>query len=295
MDEDLYTVTQALGKYYNNSQKSKYISKLHPFLYASKSAYEGSMDRYIKEECKLSITKKEFYNFVYKENRRTFAVFIKSIMPYSISLLFQAFVVTRKESVYLVEKKQYVTDYYPDFSISEIIYGQNITIPKNKKWQNVTGIPLNISDMFLALFASGASDNPQNKFDIEGIKITFDVLTIYQILTNRGSCVKIIQNYAKKMTLDIFNNYIELLNEIGSISSLNLYLQTNAFILGIDESLYFKLLPKFEYDSYNMSKTVLENYIADTLEQRLNLIDIIREIILSIDEQYVIDLEGVQN
>jgi hypothetical protein len=59
MDEDLYTITQALGKYYNNSQDSEYISELHPFLYASKSVYEGSRDRYIKEECKLSITEKK--------------------------------------------------------------------------------------------------------------------------------------------------------------------------------------------------------------------------------------------
>jgi hypothetical protein len=159
-----------------------------------------------------------------------------------------------------------------------------VIVPKNDEWKNVLGVTLNRSDMFLALFSTGGAGHPDNKYDIPGYTITFDVVTIYQILSNRGSCVKIIKIYAKKMTLDIFNNYVELLNEPGSISALNLYLRTNAFILGIDESLYFKLLPKFEYDSDEMSKTVLENYIADTLGQRLNLIDIIRESILLMDE-----------
>jgi hypothetical protein len=285
MDEDLYTITQALGKYYNNNLDSRYVSPLHPLLYTSKSNYEASQDRYAKEECKLDISKQEFYNFVKRGNLRKFAVFVKGFMPVGISLSFQAFVVTQKEFLYLVKKKHLVTYYKPNLLIEQIMtFPPEVKIPMNYNWQDVSGIPLKISDMFLSLFATGAAEDPDNKYDISGFTISFDVVTIYQILTDRGSCVSIIKNYAKKLTLEIFDNYIKLLNEPGSIYALNLYLQTNALILGIDESLYFTLLTELDYSSYSMSETVLQNYITDTLEQRLNLINIIRETILSLDK-----------
>jgi hypothetical protein len=243
------------------------------------------MDRYAEEECKLAITKREFYDFVNKGNAQKFAVFIKGFMPYQSSLLFQAFVVTQKQILYLVEKKHMVTYYSPDLSIEEMkSVSSEVTIPKQNEWSDVSGIPLNKSDMFLALFATGNAGYPENKFDNPDFIISFDVMTIYQILTNRGSCVKIIKNYAKNITLAIFNDYITLLNKPSSVHALNLYLQTNAFILGIDESLYFTLLTNFNYISVKMSQTVLQNYIDHTLEQRLNLINIIRETILSLDE-----------
>jgi hypothetical protein len=284
MDQDVYTITQALGKYYDNDSDSKYVSPIHPFLYTSKGIYEASQDRYAKEECKLNISMREFYNFVKKGNMQKFAVFVKGYMPYQISLSFQAFVVTQKQFLYFVEKKHRVTSYRDNLSIDQITTMPSaVEITKNNTWKDVSGIALNMGEMFSALFETGAAEEPENKFDISGFTISFDVITIYKILTDRGSCVSIIKNYAKKLTLEIFDNYIKLLNEPGSIYALNLYLQTNAFILGINESLYFTLLTELDYSSYEENDTVLQNYIDHTLEQRLNLIDIIRESILSIN------------
>jgi hypothetical protein len=85
------------------------------------------------------------------------------------------------------------------------------------------------------------------------------------------------------MTLEMFDYYLTVLDNPSMIHTLNFYLQTNAYILGIDESFYSTLLIKFEYFSDEMRETVLQDYIDKTFDQTLNLIAMIRESILSLD------------
>jgi hypothetical protein len=58
MDEDFYTITQALGKYHDNDFLLSALLALHPVLYVSTSTYKGSMDRYKRGECTFPTSKK---------------------------------------------------------------------------------------------------------------------------------------------------------------------------------------------------------------------------------------------
>jgi hypothetical protein len=287
METDLYTVTQALGKYQNDESYTGTVPPLHPLLYVSKSAYKGSMDRYSREECIFHISKNEFYNFINNLSPQNFAIFITDNTT-SDSIRFQTFLVMQqRSSKYLVKKEELITYYKKDLSIrlmTKTLDSNKVTIPsRNYYWQDVTGTALSKRDMISAVFKRKNFLFVEDKFDNQGFEITCDVVTIYDIFTNRGACVDAIKNYAKKMTLEIFENDVTRLNEPSLIPSLNLYLKTNAFLLGIDESHYPSLLPDFYYFVEEMSEMVLQDYIDNTLKDRLYLIDMIRQNILLMD------------
>jgi hypothetical protein len=282
--DDFYTITQALGKYNDNDSRSNHLPSLHPLLYASKSAYKGSKDRYSGEECRFPISKKEFENFVIEHNPQQFAIFVKQKIESQNAIKFDSLIITKKHTdAYLVKNNVAKSFYNKDLSVNQMGTMENypVTLFKNGKLREVSGV-LDKKDVF-AIFTTATPWLQVSKFYSPDTEISFDIVTIYEILTNRASCTTIIKNYAKEMTLEIFNNYLTLLDQPTSIHALNIYLKTNAYILGIDESFYSTLLINLDYVSYYMRETVLKNYIDNTFDQRLNLISMIRESILSQD------------
>jgi hypothetical protein len=283
MDENFYTITQVLGKYYDSDFSSHSLPLLHPLLYASRSTYKGSMDRYSKEECSFPISKKEFEKFVIENDPVQFAVFIEEKDFLVNRVRFEAFTIIKKyHDAYLVEAKVARIFYNNDLSLNQMNISANYPLRLRGNLQEGSNL-LDKKEVFLSILTHVSSRSQISKFYSPNTEISFDVVTIYEILTNRGSCTTITKNYAKKMTLDIFNRYMALLDRPDSVHAVNLYLQTNAYILGIDESFYSTLLTFINYMPDEMHESVLEDYINKTFDQRLNLIDMIRKTILSLD------------
>jgi hypothetical protein len=72
-----------------------------------------------------------------------------------------------------------------------------VQIFKNNELLYVSGL-LDKREIFLAIFYEVSALGPLNKIHLPNMEISFDIVTIYQILTNRGSCANVIKNYAKK-------------------------------------------------------------------------------------------------
>lgn len=103
-------------------------------------------------------------------------------------------------------------------------------------------------------------------------------MTLYKILNNRKSCVRIIKEYAKNVVLDEFEYTIEKFS--NAIHQLNVYLYYNAKCLNMNnEYINFRkkiiLAPETQIN--------FSQYINDTLEERGQLIQIIRESIMNMD------------
>ena len=67
-------------------------------------------------------------------------------------------------------------------------------------------------------------------------KILYDLITIYNILCRRISCLKVNQSFAKKATIDLFNKLYESTvkeNNISSLSYFLVFLMGNAHIMDI--------------------------------------------------------------
>ena len=80
MNHDMYTISQVLGSHYP-VQNNK-LSELHNLLYVNKDSYQGSLDRYQKEECQLPISKQEFINYFTHPFNHKMGVFIFDYSDY---------------------------------------------------------------------------------------------------------------------------------------------------------------------------------------------------------------------
>jgi hypothetical protein len=290
--DDLTTVTQVLGKYYQDGNPASYsLSPLHPLVYVNKSTHEGSKYRQIEEECNLFISKTEFRKYLLTYPTRNVGVFLEyTFYTYGKrSDRMEVLVIIPQGKFFHVPKmltahtlysgnsqdvlfqhgpyKKEAEYYKPEYRYSEYV---KVTVDQ----------PLTIDNVFLILTDPINSSDPDIFSSKSKYKISFDVLTLYEILTNRGSCVDIIKDYAKKITLKIFDDYVRRLNNVDKIHKLNLYLRINANLLGIDESFYSSLFAQLNYELGVDDKSVVTDYAMATLEQRLNLINLIRDNIL---------------
>ena len=116
---------------------------------------------------------------------------------------------------------------------------------------------------------------PNDPFTHPNFTITFDVITMYEILTFRGSCVQLIKDYSKRVVLEKFNEYVNKFLYKNAITYLNLYLYYNAEALNIADK-YQLLIEEFLSEERD-----LQDYIIDTQELRDELINIIREYIIN--------------
>jgi hypothetical protein len=101
--------------------------------------------------------------------------------------------------------------------------------------------------------------------------LTFDVKTVCNILTSRGKCPDIIKNYAKNLTLKMFDNWIAKLSYNQALTLINLYLFGTANALGIERN-YYDLASATCY----MDPQQTHKYTRDTEQLRNELINAIR-------------------
>jgi hypothetical protein len=228
-----------VGKYYIDEHlTSDDMPLLHPFLYASKSTYEGSKGRYVEEECRLPISKIEFEKYLFSYPNRKVTVFSDyrlsggGLRLEAITLILQGNF--RRYSVESISAENFAGRY--EISVQRAPVEMRLRIPDIRGSRYVyPGESMSVHQIF-SILTAGTPQGTRGITLSPSSKISFDVLTIYEILTNRGSCINIIKRYARNMTLNIFNDYVLRFNKIETIHMLNLYLASNASVLGLDES-----------------------------------------------------------
>jgi hypothetical protein len=270
MDPDLYTITQALGEYHDsNARHNKKLPPLHNLLYASKSAYEGSLDRYKKEECARSIKQHEFKNYLASNPNHKVGIFmmndnyIDKANKASVIILSyignnQYFVEWKVISAYFVENElervRIVNNPKYNFGFADF--------PKEKMYLDEL-----LNMLFITLSIRG---NGVNIYENTGYYIRFDVLTTYNIFTNRSSCVKLIKDYSKDLVLGMIDDDLRKLVVEDKIHALNLYLYMNARIFDIEKN----------YPGINIVTDMeitdnIEQYISETEDERHDIFDAI--------------------
>jgi hypothetical protein len=115
MNSDLYTISQTLGQYSNRNNISE-LSPLHNLLYANKSTYLGSMDRYRQEECQIPVTKYELSKYLDSPyNAVTVFIFDESYENNSPKSQLSEFIITQTDHVY-ISNNFVATIYYGEYA-----------------------------------------------------------------------------------------------------------------------------------------------------------------------------------
>jgi hypothetical protein len=276
MNEDWYTITQTLGKYYNNDNEinDNKLPSLHNLMYASKHIHAASLDRYKKEECNMHITINEIKKYLKSKPDHKVGLLVvhQFIVPSHIVEAHGIALTHLSDDIYFMEVKMSNTYYDKD----ENMIGMNTLDPLYKSnFRNVCEEKLlrhdtaNVEKLVDLLFVQNVSTINS---DIVEQNVLLDVLTIYNILTNRATCVRLIKNYAKNITLSIFSNFVRSFVAANNIPTLNLYLYINAEALGINMCNYQPLLAsRFFLSSFGQSD-MIDCYISETETERINLI-----------------------
>jgi hypothetical protein len=231
----VYTFSQILNQYYPEEEGR--LQTLRSLCFVSKSAYEGGADRFKKEECTYSIRKKEFFNYFNNKLFHKVAVFI-----YSDSATFSNMKIIFID--YHSYYKYYVEGFYKEENSLKRLH------------ETISKEIYNKNDIF-KLVQDQTNYHPKhlNYFGSRHVKITFDLLTLYDILNKRGQCVKIIKGYVRNFILRTFEDFIR---DFGShpknIPILNFYLYYNANVLNINQC-YTALLESYSNLQLCIDKT----------------------------------------
>jgi hypothetical protein len=275
MEPDLYTITQALGKYSGDSHYSdvNYRNKLpplHNLLYTSKSTRQGSIDRYKKEECTMSIKQDEFKYYLISNPTHKVGIF-KIMKAFDNTDIASIIILSYMgDNRYFVEWKRIYTTFDENEVDSVIIYDTPKLafgfLKQNMDLEDLLGY------LFKALV--DISGNRVDIYEDPRYYIRFDVLTTYNILTSRSSCVKLVKEYAKEFVLDMINDDIRKLVVKDNIPALNLYLYMNANIFNIDKNYYPRIAVLDDVDIYG--DVEIEQYISETEDERNAIFDIVK-------------------
>jgi hypothetical protein len=265
---DLYTITQALGKYYGHDAYYRdELPPLHNLLYTSKSTRQGSLDRYKKEECTMSIKQNEFKNYLVSKPNHKVGVFIMKnewrdiINTASIIILSHI-----GDDNYFVEWKEIYTIIFDNE-----VYEVQIRNTPEFGFGDFLKETMHLDDLMNNLFITRSIEGTViDIYDHPDYHIRFDFLTTYNILTNRSSCVKLIKQYAKDTVLGMIDADIRKLVVDDKIPALNLYLYMNARILDINKN-----YPRTNIVANRDIKDNLEEYLSETEYERYAILDII--------------------
>ena len=270
MNKNMYTISQVLGSHYPTGGK---LSDLHNLLYTSKHAYQGSLYRYSQEECQLPISKQEFMNYFKIKPQHKITIFISDFQLKFYSVKMQSVLITSygSDSYGIIKYSTlYAGSLYPYQTHDIALHGWDKTHYRLNELWDVLFNKLTLERINNVLVSLDPFTHPD-------YTITFDVVTMYEILTKRGSCVQLIKNYAKNIVLSTFDEYVNVLSRDNAIPLLNVYLYNNAEVFGIAKD-YQPLIQK--YASYLSD---LQTYIANTQSLRDELIKIIREAIINMN------------
>jgi hypothetical protein len=209
-----YTLSQALGKYYQDDPNEE--PTLHNLSYLNKFWREGDQDRYIRQECTLPVTRVEFLRWFEKSNQRRISVFVYVTQPYP------HLDVTIGE----LDLGEYIFKMYTGFKRTDF-EGVMYIRPSRKTMNYTKEASFDMLHKALLTVDDGWYGDPK---DI----VTFDVVTLYSILSARGNCPQMIKNYARNLVLKIFDNFVDKFETV-SFQLLRVYIFGNAFALNIDE------------------------------------------------------------
>jgi hypothetical protein len=234
---NLYSISEAFSKYHELSSQ---------WLQLGHSPYQTN----IQSACELKISRNEFINYLENNSPKYFYIFKTCNSDFKESLNLSIITHEYNPNMQLYKIIAYETDFNRKYEVSEKLLNDgsvyrnihifNNLIPKSlliKNYQQEDTIYLPKPYSML----------PYN-FRDSNCKIIFDVYTTYQILTNRESCVNIIKDYAKQITLQQFNEMIDKLHNTN-YASYTLYLQLNARVLDIDT--YNKTGDQIEFEIQN--------------------------------------------
>ncbi len=266
---NIYTISQVLGSHYNT--ESNKLSDLHNLFYTSTDAYTAGLERYRKEECQFPISKQEFMNYLRSHIEGEVAVIITHYNNEVLNMNF-SFIGKIENDIIESDTKNHDELYYLDKYVgtTDMYFIAPAVSVGDKHIYKIDEIFENIFNKMIYGFRNGIRTS-LDPFACSECDVTFDVLTMYEILTNRGSCIRLINDYAKKIVLTTFNKYTNILSNNNSILMLNFYLYSNAQILGIADN--YKLLEDIPDDMD------FDTYFIETQEPRKNLIKNIEEII----------------
>jgi hypothetical protein len=261
-----------VGKYYDDAYYRDKLPLLHNLLYTSKSTRQGSFDRYKKEECTMSIKKHEFKYYLISKPNHKVGIFIMEKRHHNTDEALMMILSHVRDNQYFVEWKTIITTI-----IENEVYSFRIqNMPKhNFGFDYFPRQNMHLEDLLASLFKIR---NPQqgtttDMYDNDRYYIRFDVLTTYNILTNRSSCVELVKQYAKNLVSDMVNDDLRKLVFEDNIPAVNLYLYMNASILGIDKNYYPKI--SAQDNAYIYLEHDIQKYISKTEDERRAILDII--------------------
>ena len=128
----------------------------------------------------------------------------------------------------------------------------------------------------------------KNKLDeyekFKNAYLFMDPLTTYEILLKRNICIELDTDYARRQTIYLHNNIINVLNQnLKMIPSLNIYLDTVGQIFEDGGRILFLNDNNIKPDNF---EEVLKSYSKDTKENREYLINYIENQLENIEEFY---------
>jgi hypothetical protein len=219
MDPDQsYTLSQVLGKYYHDESAEP---TLHNLTYLNRMWNIGDQERYMIQECTISVTRKEFLKWFEKSNPFRMAVFVYNPFDEEHPRLD----VTTAE-LHFSDYKFKMYSGYTNYRVLAvpIVYhspekGEKVFYTKEESVIMFQTALLTVDELWYG--------DP-----IKNI-VTFDVATLYSILTARGKCTQIIKDYAKTFLLKLFADFVDKF-QTPLFSYLRLYIYGNAFVLNID-------------------------------------------------------------
>jgi hypothetical protein len=262
MESDLYTISQALGRYAYNSDSTE-MPPLHNLLYTSKSAYLGSMDRYRNQECQTLVTTREFIKYL-DQRFDYLSVFKFSEKHANIRQ------VELQQSTIMKTQQSYMSD--------DLVATSAFSKTAAHLW-------------IVEVYRDEKREQSLQKnqlielLKLDSMNVTYDVFTLYNILTQRSKCVEIIKNYARDMVMNIFNYYVNRYYHDETIVILNLYLYGNAIALKLTDMIQHSRTSRYKNlaSQFSTFESDIEKYITSTQPNRDELINVIRKLIMDMD------------
>jgi hypothetical protein len=240
--------------------------------YTSKLAYEKSKLSVLDVQCQRPISRKEILNFIENDGQNASAVFSTS----SVDTAYEEYStlvgqLTNSDNLYVARRG--VKREYGDESVTS--YFTNIYQTENPGYPPIKYL---------------LEETPNSIF-IKTDAIFTDPFTAHKILSKRYICVDLNKNYPKTQTLRQFDDVINTYSWVTQIPFLNTYLVASATVMeiennGIDTYELEIMVDDYhnEDDAYEHYIDILEEYSEDTKDERLNLIQKIKNKILTLTD-----------
>jgi hypothetical protein len=242
IDIDLYNITELLGEtcQLNKNEKCLDLPLLHNLIYVNKSTYKGSINRYMREESNMPIKECEVISYL-KTKPDRMSMFI--IKPSCRSIF--CYFVNKDNNTYTAKQRV-------------ISFSWDPQCLSNFESESYKTHFMNLFDKLVYDYRNYSSET--------NVIVTFDIITLYNIVKRRAQCVNIVNTYAQNYVKMMFNNTISNLSEEKLTPILNFYIyfmcesanigqNENVFLITSEEKANFKL---YIDRTCNINKSLIE-------------------------------------